>query len=91
MDRGKESHYWILGFAIRCTLFVRDELHKTARLYDNVLYWSLYAGVEDKSSNGLTTSVTVWMFIGYVLSFGSSFLFLFIGVDTHPLLDGVFC
>lgn len=22
--------------------FVRDELHKTARLYDNVLYWSLY-------------------------------------------------
>lgn len=40
--------------------FVRDGLHKTARLYDNALYWSLYAGVEDESSNGLTTSVTVF-------------------------------
>lgn len=69
----------MLGFAIRCTLFVRDGLHKTARLYDNVLYWSLYAGVEDESSSELTTSVTVWIFIGYVyLSIQASSFFLLV-------------
>ena len=48
--------------------------------------------VEDESSNGLMTSVTgLWMFIECALSLGLSFLFLLIGVDTHPLLDGVFC